>query len=66
MKFAYNNSFQATIGMAPYKVLYGGKCIPPIHWDKVGERKLVGPEILQQTQDVVVKIRENQDCSRST
>ena len=58
VEFAYNNSFQATIGMAPYEALYGRKCRSPVHWDEVGERKLVGPEILQQTQDVVAKIRE--------
>ena len=23
MEFAYNNSYQASIGMAPYKTLYG-------------------------------------------
>ena len=44
--------------MAPYETLYGRKCRSPVHWDEVGERKLVGPEILQQTQDVVAKIRE--------
>ena len=58
VEFAYNNSFQATIGMAPYEALYGRKCRSPVHWDEVGEWKLVGPEILQQTQDVVAKIRE--------
>jgi hypothetical protein len=26
VEFAYNNSFQATIGMAPYKALYERKC----------------------------------------
>ena len=26
--------------------------------DEVGERRLIGPKILQQTQDVVAKIRE--------
>ena len=58
VEFAYNNSFQATIGMAPYEALYGRKCRSPVHWDEVGERRLIRPEILQQTQDVVAKIRE--------
>ena len=26
MEFAYNNSFQSSIGMAPYEALYGRKC----------------------------------------
>ncbi|KAK6160734.1 hypothetical protein DH2020_004115 [Rehmannia glutinosa] len=28
-EFAYNNSYQATIGMAPYEALYGRKCRSP-------------------------------------
>ena len=44
--------------MALYEALYGRKCRSPVHWDEVGERKLVGPEILQQTQDIAAKIRE--------
>ena len=44
--------------MAPYEALYGRKCRSPVHWDEVGEQKLVGSEILQQTQDIVAKIRE--------
>ena len=26
MEFAYNNSYQSSIGMAPYEALYGRKC----------------------------------------
>ena len=44
--------------MTPYETLYGKKCRSPVHWDEVGEQKLVGFEILQQTQDVIVKIRK--------
>ncbi|XP_022156880.1 uncharacterized protein LOC111023714 [Momordica charantia] len=40
-KFAYNNSYQATIAMAPYEALYGRKCRSPVHWDEVGERVLL-------------------------
>ncbi|KAK6122175.1 hypothetical protein DH2020_044082 [Rehmannia glutinosa] len=32
-EFAYNNSYQATIGMAPYEALYGQKCRSPLHWE---------------------------------
>ena len=46
MEFAYNNSYQASIGMAPYEALYGRKCRTPVCWDEVGERKLVGPEMV--------------------
>ena len=34
--------------MAPYEALYGRKCHTPIYWDEVGERKLLGPELIQK------------------
>ena len=30
VKFSYNNSYQASIGMAPYEALYGRKCRTPV------------------------------------
>ena len=39
-KFAYNNSYQDSIGMAPFEALYGRKCRTPVCWDEVGERKI--------------------------
>ena len=49
VEFAYNNSYKASIGMAPYKNLYGRKCKSPFHWDEVGEKAIVGPELVQKT-----------------
>ena len=39
VEFAYNNSYQASIQVAPFEVLYGKKCRSPIYWDDIGERK---------------------------
>ena len=58
MKFAYNNSYQVSIGMAPYEALYGRKCRTPVCWDEVGERKLVGSEMVQMTCDKIKVIRD--------
>ncbi|XP_073153039.1 uncharacterized protein [Henckelia pumila] len=44
--------------MAPYKALYKRWCRSLVHWDEVGERVLLGPEIVQQTSDIVIQIRE--------
>ena len=65
VEFSYNNSYQATIEMAPYEALYGRKCRSPVHWDEVGERKLLGPEIVQQTAEVVEKIRQRMLTAQS-
>ena len=58
MEFAYNNSYQSSIGMALYEALYGRKCRTPVCWDEVGERKLIGPEIVQATTEKINVIRE--------
>ena len=65
VEFTYNNSYQSTIGMAPYEALYGRKCRSPIHWDEVRERSLLGPEIVQHTAKVVEKIRERMKIAQS-
>ena len=58
VKFTYTNSYQSTIGMAPYEALYGRQCRSPVHWDEVGEQSLLDLEIVQHTTKVVEKIYE--------
>ncbi|OMO55593.1 reverse transcriptase [Corchorus capsularis] len=55
----------ASIQMAPYEALYGRKCRSPVCWDEVGERKLLGPEIVQQTVDKIQLIRERLRTAQS-
>ena len=40
MEFSYNNSYHASIEMAPYEAIYGRKCRTPLCWDEEGERKI--------------------------
>jgi hypothetical protein len=58
IEFAYNNSYQASIGMAPYEALYGRKCRSPLYWDELGEQRILGPDIVQDTIDKVALIRQ--------
>ena len=53
VEFTYNNSYQTSIGMAPYEALYGRRCMTPLCWYQDGESVLVGPELLQQTTEKV-------------
>ena len=59
MEFAYNNSYQASIEMTPFEALYGRKCRTPVCWDEVGERRLVGLELVQITSEKVKVVRDN-------
>ena len=55
IEFAYNNSYHASIEMAPYEALYGRKYRSPLNWE-VGERQLTGPELVQITSKKVTII----------
>jgi len=58
-KIFYNNSYQASIEMAPFEALYARRCISPLCWDKLGERRHLGQKIIIQTIDKVKVIREH-------
>ena len=62
IEFAYNNSYQSTIQMAPYKALYGRKCRSLIGWFKVGDHPLLGPNMIL---DAVRKIQLVRDRMRA-
>lgn len=51
MEFAYNNSYQASIEMSLYEALYGKKCRTLVFWDDVSEQQLIGPKIVQDTNE---------------
>ena len=58
VEFVYNNSFQSSIGMTPYEVLYGRKCRTPLCWTELSEKKIIGPDLIQETEEKVKMIRE--------
>ena len=58
IEFVYNNSFQSSIGMAPYEALYGRKCRTPLCWTELSEKKVIGPDLIQETEEKVKIIRE--------
>ena len=65
VEFAYNNSLQVGIGMTPFEALYGWRCRSPVSWDNVGEKKLLGPELVQLTVEKVFLIKERLKIAQS-
>ena len=65
VEFAYNNSYQATIQMAPYEALYERKCRSPLHSHEVGERKFLGPKLVERTSAAVEKIQSRMKTAQS-
>ena len=58
VEFAYNNSYQASIQMAPYEALYGRPGRSPLCWTEVGESSITGPDLIRDTSEKVSLIRQ--------
>jgi transposase InsO family protein len=58
-EFSYNNSYQESLKMSPFEVLYGRKCQTPLFWNEPGENQVFGLEILREAERQVQVIREN-------
>ncbi|GJX39845.1 putative reverse transcriptase domain-containing protein [Tanacetum coccineum] len=63
-KFSYNNSYHASIKAAPFEALYGRKCRSPVCWAEVGDVQLTGPEIIHETTEKIVQIRQHLQAAR--
>jgi transposase InsO family protein len=46
-EFSYNNTYQASLKMAPFDALYGRRCRTPLNWLEAGERTLFGPDLVK-------------------
>jgi hypothetical protein len=64
-KFSYNNSYQENLKMAPFKMLYGHRCRTLLFWNETGERKVFGPDTLQEAEKQVRMVRENLHVTQS-
>jgi transposase InsO family protein len=58
-KFSYNNSYQESLKMAPFEMLCCCRCRTPLFWSEARERKVFGPDILQEADKQVCMVREN-------
>jgi hypothetical protein len=57
--FSYNNSYQESLKMASFEMLYGRRCQTPLFWNEIGEWKVFGPSILEEVDKQVCMVREN-------
>jgi hypothetical protein len=64
-EFSYNNSYQKSLKMSPFEVLYGSKCQTPLFWNEPRENQVFGPEILREAKRQVQVVRENLKLAQS-
>nr|GEZ47172.1 putative reverse transcriptase domain-containing protein [Tanacetum cinerariifolium] len=61
---SYDNSYHASIKAAPFEALYGRKCRSPIYWTKVGGAQILDPELIQETIEKIVQIKQGMQAAR--
>ncbi|GJT76054.1 putative reverse transcriptase domain-containing protein [Tanacetum coccineum] len=60
----FGGSYHLSIRCAPFEALYGRKCRSPVLWAEIGESSLIGPELVLETIDKVVLIKEKLKAAR--
>jgi hypothetical protein len=64
-EFSYNNSYQASLQMAPFEALYGRKCQIPLNWLETRESQVFGPDIIKEAEEQVQLIRNRLKAAQS-
>jgi hypothetical protein len=58
-EFSYNNSYQESLKMAPYEMLYGRRCWTPLFWNEMGERKVFRPAYWKKQRSKFIWLRKS-------
>ena len=64
-EFSYNNSYQASLKMAPFEALYGRRCMTPLMWDEVGDCQLLGTNVIKESEENVKLIQDRLKVAQS-
>ncbi|XP_071912339.1 uncharacterized protein [Coffea arabica] len=49
--------YHSSIQTAPYEALYGRRCRSPIHWEEVGERKIIDPATIPWVEEAYERVK---------
>ncbi|GKF25173.1 putative reverse transcriptase domain-containing protein [Tanacetum coccineum] len=64
VEFPYKHSYHASIKAAPFEALYGRKCRSLVCWVKVGQVQLTSPELMQETTERIIQIKQRIQTAR--
>jgi hypothetical protein len=57
LEFVYSNGYLASLKMSPFEALYGRRCNTPVSWDNPTNRAIIGPELLKEMEEKMLKIK---------
>ncbi|GKF20206.1 reverse transcriptase domain-containing protein [Tanacetum coccineum] len=66
VELSYNNSYHTSIKATPFEALYGRKCHSPVCWAKVGQVQLTGPELVQETTEKIIQIKQRMQVANDS
>jgi hypothetical protein len=64
-EFSYNNIYQTSLKMAPFKALYGRRCRTPLNWLQMSEREIFGPDLVHEAEEKVKTIKKNLEAAQA-
>jgi hypothetical protein len=64
-EFSYDNSYQESLKMAPFEVVYGQRCHTLLNWVELGEKVIFGPELIEEVEATVHRIQDNLKAAMS-
>jgi hypothetical protein len=64
-EFSYNNSYQESLKMASFEVLYGRRCHTPLNWIELGEKVIFGPDLIEEAKVTIRHIQDNLKAAKS-
>lgn len=53
VEFSYNSNYYFEIQITSFEALYGKRCTSSLYWDELGEKKLLGPRMIQWEIEII-------------
>ncbi|GKB59574.1 hypothetical protein Tco_0915760 [Tanacetum coccineum] len=60
----FRPTLRSGFGSLHFEALYGRKCRSPVCWAEVGEVQLTGPEIVQETTEKIIQVKQRMQAAR--
>jgi hypothetical protein len=64
-EFSYNNSYQESLKMAPFEVLYKHRCCTPLNWIEPREKIIFGSDLVKEAEAAIHCIQDNLKAAKS-